>query len=268
MENKILKSLKIFGLNEYESNSYLALNYIITGTATEISEKANVPRSRIYDILRSLVQKGFIEQSPGRPINYQVIPPKEVFKLRKNKIINELEESEIELNEIYEDQLSKAPAPVWLIHGDSKIIKKELEIISRAKKSVNIRMGFMFKEEGEKLKEKINKAVKKGVEINIMASPYCFVDNHQINIINELKSTKADVFKFSLPFAKMIVGDSREMIHIFTKFSGENNVISSTAIGVWNQYEDIAKSYDDRFMMQWKKKIKNNKNKHRIKNKN
>ncbi|WP_156314610.1 hypothetical protein [Methanobrevibacter arboriphilus] len=38
------------------------------------------------------------------------------------------------------------------------------------------------------------------------------------------------------------------MIHIFSKFSGKKkNVVSSSAIGVWNQYEDIAKNYDDRF---------------------
>jgi len=256
MENKILNSLKVLGLNEYEANSYLALNYIISGNASEISQKANVPRSRIYDILGSLHRKGFIEKGQGKPIEYRVVPPKTIFKKRKNKIINELNESEHELNGIYEDQLSKAPAPVWLIHGDEKIIKKELEIISRARRTINIRMGFMFKDEGYELKEKINKMVKKGVEVNIMASPYCFVDNHQINILEELKQSHANVRKFSLPFAKMIVRDGREMIHIFTKFDKKKNVISSTAIGVWNQYEDIAKSYDERFEIQWNKRFK------------
>jgi len=254
MENKMLKSLKIFGLSEYEANSYLALNYIISGNASEISQKASVPRSRIYDVLGSLHQKGFIEKGEGKPIEYRVIPPKEIFKKRKTKIIKELNESELELNRIYEDQLSKTPAPVWLIHGYEKIIKKELEIISRARRTLNIRLGFMFKDEGEELKEKINKMVKKGVEVNIMASPYCFVDNHQINILDELKQSYANVSKFSLPFAKMIVRDGREMIHIFTKFDKKKNVISSTAIGVWNQYEDIAKTYDERFMVQWSKK--------------
>ncbi len=47
------------------------------------------------------------------------------------------------------------------------------------------------------------------------------------------------------------------MMHIFSKFSGKNkNVISNTAIGVWNQYEDIANNYDDRFFNALNKKMR------------
>lgn len=46
----------------------------------------------------------------------------------------ELEKTEIELNYAYKNQLSKVSAPIWLIRGPDRVVKKEVEIISRVKK--------------------------------------------------------------------------------------------------------------------------------------
>jgi len=231
---------------------------MISGTATEISLNSNVPRSKIYDVLKILGEKGFVEIERGRPLKYHVIQPTEVFRRHKDKILEELEETEMELNYAYESQLSKVPAPIWLIHGTERIIKKELEIISRSKRTVNIRMGFLFKNEIDQLTPKFNNLINRGIEVNILSSPYSYVDNEKINIIEEFKDSKVNIIEADLPFAKMIVRDGKEMIHIFTKFSGKKrSVISNTSIGVWNQYEDIAKNYDDRFFNIWNKKLKN-----------
>ena len=258
MENKTVNSLKKLGLSTYQALVYVSLTYMISGTATEISVNSNVPRSKIYDVLKILGEKGFVEIERGRPLKYHVIPPTEVFRRHKDKILEELEETEMELNYAYENQLSKIPAPIWLIHGTDRIIKKELEIISRSKKTVNIRMGFLFKNEIDQLMEKFNKIINRGIEVNILSSPYSYVDNEKINIIKEFKDSKVNIIEADLPFVKMIVRDGKEMIHIFTKFSGkERSVISNTAIGVWNQYEDIAKNYDERFFNIWNKKLKN-----------
>ena len=54
-----LKALKIMGLTDYESRTYLALTSIISGTATEVSRVSEVPRSKIYQVLKSLEKKGF-----------------------------------------------------------------------------------------------------------------------------------------------------------------------------------------------------------------
>ncbi|MCL2157205.1 MAG: TrmB family transcriptional regulator [Methanobrevibacter sp.] len=257
MDNKTIDSLKKLGLSTYQALVYLSLTYMISGTASEISTNSSVPRSKIYDVLKILGEKGFVDIERGRPLKYHVVPPKEVFQHRKEKILEELEETEMKLNYAYESQLSKIPAPIWLIHGTERIIKKELEIISRAKKTVNIRMGFLFKNEIDQLIEKFNRLIKRGVEINILASPYSYVDNKKINIIRELKDSEVNIMKADLPFVKMIVRDGKEMIHIFTKFSGkERSVISNTAIGVWNQYEDIAKNYDERFFNIWNRKAR------------
>ncbi|MCC7553242.1 MAG: transcriptional regulator [Methanobacteriaceae archaeon] len=252
MENKNIETLKKLGLTTYESIVYLTLNYLVSGKAIEISEHSKVPRSKVYDVLKSLHEKNFIEIERSRPIKYSVIPPKEVFKREKKDLIYKLNQLELELNEIYEDQISQVQAPMWLIHGEEKIINKELEIISRSKKSINLRIGFLFKGEIERLNEIFNKKSK--ISINVLASPKCYVGNKKVEISNYFNQNNVFIKTDDIPQVKMIIRDENELLHIYSKFSkNKKDIIPNTSIGVWNQYEDIAKNYNERFMMQMKK---------------
>ena len=55
-----LNKLKALGLNSYEAKLWVALLSVGTSTAGELSDIANVPRSRSYDVLEGLEKKGFI----------------------------------------------------------------------------------------------------------------------------------------------------------------------------------------------------------------
>ena len=55
-------------------------------TAGELSDIANVPRSRSYDVLESLEKKGFVVMELGKPIKYLAVPPKEVLENIKKKV--------------------------------------------------------------------------------------------------------------------------------------------------------------------------------------
>ncbi|MGZ7210398.1 MAG: TrmB family transcriptional regulator, partial [Methanobacterium sp.] len=141
------------GLTEYESKAYLSLASLISATALEINEDSGVPLSRIYEVLKSLHKKRFIEITRGKPLKYSVVPPQDIFEKSRTKIKEDLDEAESEVKNIYESQISKSPAPIWLIYGTDKIVKKEIEIIGRAKDTLHIAAGFMFHEEVEKLND-------------------------------------------------------------------------------------------------------------------
>lgn len=63
------------GLSEYESRAYLGVLQSGTTTAKEISEAADIPQSRVYDVLESLESKGFVTVQPGRPKKFGPIEP-------------------------------------------------------------------------------------------------------------------------------------------------------------------------------------------------
>ena len=249
--------LKGIGLTLYEAQAYVALTSLIQSTAVKIAEKSNIPRSKIYDVLKKLNEKDFIEIEDGRPLTYIVKSPVEVLSHEKEKIDSNLDDAITRLTNVYENGMSQVQAPIWRIYGVEKIISQEVEIIARAKNTVNMRIGFLFEGEGKALVKAFKK--KRSLEVNILASPTCYINSEEFKIIEFFKENNINVQKADIPFVKVMISDSKEMLHTYTKFSEDKrNVIPETAIGIWNKYEEIAKNYDDRFMNQLKK-IKNKK---------
>jgi len=255
-----ITTLKGLGLTMYEAQAYVTLTSLISSNATEIAEKSEIPRSKIYDVLKGLVKKNFIDVEGGRPLTYTVKSPVEVLSREKDRINDEIDDAITRLTYIYENGMSQVQAPIWRIYGVEKIIAQELEIIKRAKTSINMRIGFLFEGEGQALVKSLKN--RSDLRINILASPICYINDEKFDIIQLFKDNAINIQKADIPFVKLIISDSKEMMHTYTKFSEDKrNVIPETAIGIWNKYEDIAKNYDDRFMNQLKKmKNRNKKN--------
>jgi len=247
-----IKMLKGLGLTMYEAQAYVTLTSLISATATEISEKSQIPRSKIYDVLKKLYEKEYIEIEDGRPLTYNVKSPVEVLSKEKEKLNLKIDDTITTLTNVYENGMSQVQAPIWRIYGVEKIINQEMEIIKRAKVSVNMRIGFLFENEAESLIKAFKNNEK--LTVNILASPTCYINNEEINIIKIFKDAGINIQKADIPFVKVLISDSREMMHTYTKFSEDKReVIPETAIGIWNKYEDVARNYDERFLNQLEK---------------
>ena len=254
-----ISTLKGIGLTMYEAQAYVTLTSLIQATADEVSKSSGIPRSKIYDVLKKLSEKDFIEIEDGRPLTYVVKSPVEVLSREKEKIDSQIEDVIVRLTNIYENGMSQVQAPIWRIYGVEKIINQELEIIQRAKNTINMRIGFLFEGEGEALIKAFKK--RRILKVNILASPTCYINNEEINIIKMFKDQDINIQKADIPFVKVLISDSKEMMHTYTKFSQDKReVIPETAIGIWNKYEDVARNYDERFVNQLEK-IKKRKNK-------
>lgn len=256
MEDKLIKTLKKLDLTSYEAKAYITLNHLISGTAVEIAKESNIPRSKIYDILKSLNRKKFIEINEGKPLKFTVIPPKKSFKTHKENLINDLENTEEILNEIYKKEISHVQAPIWLIPTEEKIKSKEIEIIKETKKKLNIRIGFLKEDEAELL-IKTFKKLAPTIEIKILASPECIINGEKIDIIKTFEDAKIknlQIKKADLPFVKLIIRDESELFKIYAKHDEDSlEAIPNTDMGVWNKYKEICKNYDDRFENQFMK---------------
>ena len=244
--------LKGLGLTMYEAQAYLTLTSLISSTASEVAEKSGIPRSKIYDVLKGLIKKNYIDVEDGRPLTYNVKSPVEVLGREKEKIDSQIDDTITRLTNIYENGMSQVQAPIWRIYGVEKIISQEIEIIKRAKNTVNMRIGFLFEGEGEALIKAFKK--KRGLKVNILSSPTCYINENEVNILKMFKDGNINVQKADIPFVKVLISDSKEMMHTYTKFSEDKRyVIPETAIGIWNKYEDVARNYDERFMNQLEK---------------
>lgn len=246
MKNEDIETLKKLGLTTYESNAYLTLASLISATATDISKSSQIPRSKIYDVLKNLSTKGFIEIETGRPLKYNIKPPITTINKQKEELNTELDRLASKLNFIYENEIKQVPAPVWKISGVKNIIQKELDIIKRSKNTISMRIGFVFNNELELIIEELKKKADT-ININILVSPEC-------KITEILKKEGFNTYEANIPVVKMMINDEKEMFHIYTKFSEDKQeIIPHSAIGVWNQYDDVAKNYESNFKKQLKK---------------
>ena len=99
-EEFLSKLRRYFALNLYEVKIWTALLSRGVSTAGELSDIANVPRSRSYDVLESLEKKGFVIMKLGKPIKYIAVAPKEVVERVKKNMHNEAEERIKRLEEL------------------------------------------------------------------------------------------------------------------------------------------------------------------------
>ncbi len=61
------------GFSKYEAHSYVSLLRLGSGTARELSEISEVPRTRIYDAIESLQQRGLVDVKHASPKVFQPV---------------------------------------------------------------------------------------------------------------------------------------------------------------------------------------------------
>ncbi|MBU0898571.1 MAG: hypothetical protein KKB03_02650 [Nanoarchaeota archaeon] len=147
-----LDALKSIGLNLYERKIFVALLAKGIATAAEVSELAKVPRSRSYDVLESLAEKGFVMVQTSKPIKYVALAPKEALDRTKEIMekkhgetverIDKLQKSQIieELDKIFNKgfDLVQPTEMTGTIKGRHLVDRQLNSIFKKAEKSINI----------------------------------------------------------------------------------------------------------------------------------
>ncbi len=81
MDTDTLRSaLEQTGLTQYEADAYIALVELGSATAVEIAEGSDVPQSRIYDVVRELESKGYVETYEEGTLRARTTDPDELIE--------------------------------------------------------------------------------------------------------------------------------------------------------------------------------------------
>jgi sugar-specific transcriptional regulator TrmB len=157
---KINTELKL-GLSDYALTAYISLaaNHPVNGS--QLSRQSGIPRARIYDVLETLMAKGFvIESSKGM---YSPIPSKEF--LRRLRQDSEALMSSLE-NELKKAKQKPATDVIWTIKGHGAAMGKAKDMIDGAKKEIYIRIS---PEEGDHLDSLLMDAQSRGVQVKYIS---------------------------------------------------------------------------------------------------
>lgn len=146
-----LDALEDIGLNMYERKIYSALLGRGVSTAGELSEMTNVPRSRAYDVLESLAEKGFAVIKSSKPMEYVAIPPNQAIENIKKQHKQELEEKLGKLDG-FKDSEAVAELEELYDQGLDLVEPAEMSGSLKGKHQIEQHVGTMFQEADDSIK--------------------------------------------------------------------------------------------------------------------
>ncbi len=145
VSEKTMDALKSIGLNLYERKIWVALLSRGVSTAGELSEIAKIPRSRAYDVLESLADKGFVIIQNAKPLKYVAVDPKEALERAKKKIIKDAEELASKIDELKNSEVAKELENVYK-KGIKVVEPGELSGVLKGKHNLHQQLESLFKQ--------------------------------------------------------------------------------------------------------------------------
>ena len=245
---EVMDALKSIGLNLYERKIFIALLAKGVSTAGELSKIANVPRSRSYDILESLAEKGFVVAQPSKPIRYVAIDPKDALERTKAN----LEKKHKEMLERI-DKLSSSPVmkEMQSIYKEGFKVVQPFEMTGtlKGRHSINQHMHSLFKQAKRNIKimtteEGLNelysnhynvlkRLVKKGIKLQIAAP---IKDNAPSNAFSQI----AEIKDSGSHDRRLVLIDND---HVLMSLSDGKSIHPTQDVAFWANSPHVVKSF-------------------------
>jgi len=133
--------LSRLGLTEYESKTLTSLLKLNEAKAPDISREAQVPKTRVYDVLDKLVEKDLVIEIQGRPKRYRARETDKVFNelLNAKRLeIKGLEKETVKMQASFVSGTSKEESgeKVLKVKERQDFVRILAQEISKAKESV------------------------------------------------------------------------------------------------------------------------------------
>jgi sugar-specific transcriptional regulator TrmB len=258
VQKDFLNKLKDFGLNTYESKLWTALLSRGISTAGELSDIANVPRSRSYDVLESLEKKGFIIMKLGKPIKYVAVQPEEVLERVKKKVVDEADKHTQILDSLKGSEVLKE---LTLLHSQGVELVEPTDLSGALKgrsnlynhlesmlKSAEHTVDIMTTSEGllrkaETLKSALQKAKERKVKVRIAAP----INKETEKVLKELKNL-AEVKNVSNVKSRFCIVDGKQIMFMLLD---DTEVHPTYDSGVWVNTPFFASALKQMFETEW-----------------
>ncbi|WP_206731791.1 TrmB family transcriptional regulator [Halorubrum amylolyticum] len=139
-----IELLQVLGLKEYEAKAFVALTRLPKGTAKEISEISEVPRTRVYDAVRVLETKGLVEIQHANPQRFRAVSIDEAAETLRREYEERTDSLRTTLREIEPaapTEETEVTHEVWALSGASAITSRTQQLIDESDREVILVIG-------------------------------------------------------------------------------------------------------------------------------
>ncbi len=266
ISEETMDALKNIGLNLYERKVYVALLAKGIGSAGELAEMASVPRSRAYDVLESLSEKGFAIVQHSKPIKYVVVDPVRAIEKTKHMVKEDYSKNISRIEQLSRSDSLRELGKLYNT-GVSVLEPSRMSGSFKGTDNINLQLGNMIKNAEDKLNiltteeglkdlfhnhaQLLSKASRKGVIINLIA-PFSDSNVEEVKMLKKITNIK-DINSLShnkVPVGKMFCSDEREILFTLTD---DDVVHDSQVVAFWTASDTFAQKFANPiFSLLWK----------------
>ncbi len=236
ISDKTRKSLDKVGLTSYEIRTFSSLLKAGELTASDLSQKSGVPYSKIYEVLGTLEDKGWVGSDDSRPTKYFAKSPATALETTKQKVEQDFKENQnVILNELiplYEKSGTSERPDIWVLSGTVNIASKILEMVESCKNEVMIALPKAGEDLVKQALPKLRLLHDKGVEITILTSDT--IDKESLKAISRVAKVK---IKKGL-FGGGIISDKRYVVILLGPEVSDST--SADIVAIWADHTGLA----------------------------
>jgi len=216
LNNTWQRLCEYLGLSEYEAKVYVSLIEAGHANARTLSTISGVPRTKVYSVLKKLIDINLVIEIPEEPRRFSPTPPETALKSYL-KSYQSMVENLVSVVSSLEETFKKAKneeklqrGELWIINGRHEILRKIREMLSKAKRIVDVvtnenGMVLIYKEFNRLFDELRERSVKVWI-----ATPEGSNNQH---MLSELKYTcKIKQANFELPMIFLCIDEQRFLL--------------------------------------------------------
>ncbi len=124
--------LQDLGMSQYEASIYVALLRLRGGTAREVSETTSVPRTRIYDAVERLQDRGLVDVQNNSPKQFQPVGRETTLRHFRHKYDDTVTELASQLADLEPAERQQEQRGVWTTTGSAAVDDRVSNYLSSA----------------------------------------------------------------------------------------------------------------------------------------
>jgi len=164
----ILESLSELGFSTNEARAYRGLLVESPATGYEIAQRAGIPRSAIYAVLKRLEDGGLVARVEETPARYAPLPPSDLMGVLRRRFDGSLKSLDDSIR-----RLRPPPPPVdlWNVTGYEEVLDRAESLIQAAEKFLFL---SIWRREADRLLPALEAAAKR--KVKLITFSFCAIE--------------------------------------------------------------------------------------------
>jgi len=169
-EGDAVDALKSLGLTTYEARVFVALQKLGAGTASEVADIGDVPRSQVYGAAEDLEGRGLVDVEQSNPTRYRPVGIEEARERLYRQLRSESDAAFDYLEAVRseygaDEEESEA---IWTVRGSANVTARAAQLVASADERVVYGTEYVQRL-GPSVRDALAEAVEAGVSVTVLS---------------------------------------------------------------------------------------------------